>query len=75
MTLDALIIPVLAFAASWGGIRVSLNGTRENVREIKGDVKDIKRDVSSHGERIAGVEARLEDRRLDDRRLEDRLRD
>jgi hypothetical protein len=49
---ENLLLPVLAFAASWGGVRVSLNGTKKRVEDIDKNVRGI--DV-----RVARIEGRL----------------
>lgn len=44
--------------AAWAGVRVSLNGTRQDVRDIKTEVSGIRGDVSNLRERVARVEGR-----------------
>lgn len=41
MAMETLLLPLLAFAASWGGVRVSLNGTKKRVEKIDDTVQDI----------------------------------
>ena len=45
--------------AAWLGVKVSLNGARADIREIKSDVKDLHTEVSRHSERLAVVEDRV----------------
>ena len=57
--------PVLAIAglilgpggAAWAAVRVALNGTREDVRELRADVRAMKADVQDVRERVARLEA------------------
>lgn len=44
-------------AAVFGGMKVSINGMRADVSEIKGTVAKIDEKVGAHGERIARLEA------------------
>ena len=48
--------PLLVFAAAWGGIKVGMNGLRDDVKEIKHDVKVLGETDARHGERIARLE-------------------
>lgn len=50
---EGIFLAVVAFASTFGGLKVALNGMREDVREIKGDVKEVKRTQAEHGERLA----------------------
>lgn len=52
------VTPLLTFAAAFGGIKMSLNGARKDITEIKGDVKEIRTSQAQHGERIAALEAK-----------------
>lgn len=52
---------IVTFAASWGGVKRSVNGMREDVTEIKGDVKSIREDQMILRERVRAVEVRVED--------------
>ena len=59
-TLGVSIVTVIFTAgAAWGAVKVSLNGTRERVKEIAADTKEIRTKVADHGERLARVEATL----------------
>ena len=42
--------------AAYVGVRVSLNGTRENVRELKRDVSKLSTDMTDVRERLARIE-------------------
>lgn len=44
--------------AAYVGVRVSLNGTKENVRELKKDVGKLSTDMTDVRERVARIEGR-----------------
>lgn len=46
--------------AAWLGVKLSVNGMREDVREIKGDVKELRGEVGKHGERLVKLETKTE---------------
>ena len=46
--------------AAFVGVKVAVNGMREDVREIKGDVKDMRKDVAAHETRLTVLEAAKE---------------
>jgi shikimate 5-dehydrogenase len=48
---------------SWAAVRATLNGTRENVRDLKQDVSKISDNVADVRERLA----RIEGRRINDK--------
>ena len=60
MTLEALLVPALAFAASWGGVRASLNGTKKRVETIDAKTDEIRKDVTNVRERVAKIEGALD---------------
>lgn len=43
--------------AAWVAVRVALNGTREDVRELRVDVRNMKEDIQDVRERVARLEA------------------
>lgn len=43
--------------AAFVGVKVAVNGMREDVREIKGDVKDMRKHVAEHETRLTVLEA------------------
>jgi hypothetical protein len=49
---EPLIIPALVFAATVGGIKVGLNGTKERTKRIEDKVDNI-------GTRVARIEGHL----------------
>lgn len=65
-TIIAIVGPLLAGAAAWGGSRQALNGTRESVKEIKGDLKthilDARDKHTQVCERLTSVETKLDER-------------
>ena len=56
--ITAGITGVVAFAASWGGVKRSVNGMREDVSEIKSDVKELGKEQTRVRERLAFMEGR-----------------
>jgi len=42
--------------AAWAAVRVALNGTREDVRELRADVRKMKEDIKDVSERVARLE-------------------
>lgn len=44
--------------AAWYGVRATLNGTRENVRDLKRDVGKLSTDMTDVRERVARIEGR-----------------
>lgn len=61
LLLAAVQLAVTA-GVSYGAVKASLNGTREDVRNIRNDVKQLIDLKSQHGERIARLEAAHEQR-------------
>ena len=61
------LIPLLTLAAAAGGVKVMLNGSREDIREIKRDVKDgfkgVNEVLTNHEGRLSRAEAKIEDLR------------
>lgn len=57
--LESLLVPALAFAASWGGVRVTLNGTKKRVENIEAKTDKIGEDVTHVRERVARIEGKL----------------
>jgi hypothetical protein len=55
---QAVAVIVGPAGAAWIGVKVAVNGMREDVREIKGDVKDLRVTVNQHGERLAVLDSR-----------------
>lgn len=47
--------------AAWVGVKVAVNGMREDIREIKVDVKDLRNGHSDNRERIVALETRGEE--------------
>ena len=56
----ALIAVFGSGGAAWAGVKVSLNGTREKVREIHADVKTLGVDVTNLKVQVARLEERSE---------------
>ena len=53
-----LLVPGLAFAAAFGGVKVSLNGTRETVRRIEAKLDKIDERTDENRLAIAKIEGR-----------------
>jgi hypothetical protein len=65
LTMPQAIIGVLVLAlgpggAAYVGVKLSLNGIREDVHEIKGDVKELRLSQQRHSERLTKVETKME---------------
>lgn len=45
--------------AAWVAVKVSLNGTRENVKTIMGDVKELRAGQAQHSNRLTAIETKL----------------
>lgn len=54
------VVPLVAAAASWGGARASLNGTRKRVEQIDGKVDGIVETMSEVRERVGKLEGIVE---------------
>lgn len=53
------LLPLAGFAASWGGARASLNGTRKRVEKMDDKLDVIIADNSETKERVARIEGTL----------------
>ena len=56
--LQQAITALVTFSAAWGGVKSTLNGARDDIREIKGVTRDIQEKQSIHGERLAALESK-----------------
>lgn len=55
----AILAPIIGSSgAAWVGVKVSLNGTRERVREIHAEVKEIREHQIDQESRVAVLEDR-----------------
>ena len=54
--LQAALLALGPAGAGYVGVRVALNGLRENVRETRKDMGEVKRDLSDVRERVARIE-------------------
>jgi hypothetical protein len=53
-----LLVPGLAFAAAFGGVKVSLNGTRDTVRRIERKLDSIDEKADENRLEIARIQGR-----------------
>lgn len=50
-------IPLLTFAAAWGGAKASMNGLKEDIKEMRKTCCERGIRLQQHGERLAAIEA------------------
>lgn len=62
LTLVALGTPIATVAATVAAVRVTLNGAREDIRDIRSAQKEHGESLANVSERLVAVETRLEDR-------------
>lgn len=70
----AIIAPVFTAGAAWMAVKSALNGTRADVREIKGDLKTLITSDADQNERLVAIEAVQEAQHGWIERLEEWLR-